>query len=66
MKTMKVVVTNPDRISQGGGVKIGHIGKVFSIQDSHCVAYNPKWTGCLTERGLTVKTLSRCEFEVIE
>lgn len=66
MKTIKIVITKPDRISQYGGVKVGHIGKVFHIHDTHCVAYNPEWTGCLTERGVTVKTLDRSEFEVIK
>lgn len=65
MKTVKIVIVNPDRISQGGGVKVGHIGKVFHMHETHCVAYNPEWTGCLTDRGVTVKTLSIQEFEVL-
>ena len=66
MKTVKIKIVNPDRVSQSGGVKVEHIGKVFHMHDTHCVAYNPEWKGCLTDRGVTVKNFSRHEFEVLK
>lgn len=65
MAAKKIRITNPDIISKRGGVKVGHIGKVFSMSSDHCTAHNPEWRGNLTERGVKVKILSRQEFEVI-